>query len=232
MREPSFDAESIAQRHGVPTPVRWVKLDTYGAFNQAELNAAILAGEGIPTQVFGANTNAVNWLWQAFNDVELMVPEADAQRAKEILDRSWSNEVEPAEEPADAPPPADQQGRLLVSVAAFDNPADLRDAQTVLASQNIVSFGPRLVLRGDRPAGVGKRFILRVDEDDLDAARTLLAEEAQESSDQPRCPRCRSWRVTRRWNLLMAVGLGGSGEFECDACHYRGAAAEFLPPSP
>jgi len=223
-----------ADAHGPngPIPAGWVKLVTCGTANEAELYAAVLGAEGIQTQVFGANTNAVNWFWQVFNDVDLIVQEADFARATEVLSRASIDDVEPAEEQAGASPPVDEQGRALVPVAAFDNTMDLRDAQTVLASKRIAVYAPRLILRGNRPVGRGKRFILRVAEEDLETSRSLLAEEAADDRDQPRCPRCGSWSVIPRKRFLVAlagvVGLGGPGEFECHSCHYRGDAAEFL----
>lgn len=110
---------------------------------------------------------------------------------------------------------------------------DLRDAQTLLASERMKAYGPRLVMRGKSPPGEGRRFILRVAEKDLPAAQALLEEESQEDRDQPRCPRCRAWRVHPQRSffkgLAGVVGLGGEpATMECHSCHYRGPAAEFL----
>ena len=210
----------------------WVKLVTCGNANEAELYSAVLAAEGIRSQVFGANINSVDWFWQVFNDVDVIVHESDLERAKEILSRESNNDVEPAEEPADAPPAKDERGRLLVPVAAFSNRGELRDARVVLASQEIDAYVPRMVLRGDRPAGVGKRFVLRVAESDLQRAKTVLAEETEENRDEPRCPKCGSWSAFSTNGILKGlaslVGMGGPRGFECRSCHYRGDESEFL----
>jgi hypothetical protein len=232
MRDADSHVKAVERHRRGPIPAGWVKLVTCGTANEAELIAAVLAAEGIQAQVFGANINAVDWFWQVFNDVDLLVQEREAQRAHETLSRASNDDVEPAEEPAGSMPPSDEQGKLLVPVGAFDNVRNLRDAQTVLASARIDAYAPRLVLRGDRTAGVGKRFILRVAEEDLEKARSLLVEEAEENRDEPRCPRCGSWRVTRRTSFPMhladLVGLAGPGEIQCDSCNYRADAAEFL----
>ena len=192
----------------------------------------VLANEGIRSQIFGANINQVDWFWQVFNDVELIVQEADAQRAKDVLSRTTLDDVEPADEPENGPTPMDEHGNLLAPVAAYETPADLRDGQTVLASEHIAAYGPKLVMRGDKPSGTGRRFILRVAERNLEAAQALLAEEADENKDEPRCPKCGSWQVISRAGLLKdlasAAGLSGPGDCECLSCHYRAPAAHFL----
>src|SRR5207245_2593169 len=100
------------------------------------------------------------------------------------------------------------------AVAAFDSVRLMREAETVLSSARMCSFPPALAPRGDRPVREGKRFVLRVCEDDLERARELLAEaEAGESAEgELRCPKCRSWRVypvSEFWKSLGAMlGLG------------------------
>ncbi|MGA2230825.1 MAG: hypothetical protein ABSH22_07990 [Tepidisphaeraceae bacterium] len=232
MNEPISEDQLIERHPGGPVPAGWVKLSTFGSANDAEIRAAVLAGEGIRSQIFGANINAVDWAWQVFNDVDLIVQEADVERATAALSTAPMDDLEPAEEAPNAPAPVDEHGNLLVPVAAYETPADLRDGQTVLASEHIAAYGPRLVLRGDKPAGVGARFILRVAEKDMEAAQALLAEEADENKDEPRCPRCGSWQVISRAGLLKdlanAAGLSGPGDMECMSCHYRAPAGEFL----
>jgi len=232
MNEPTSDVKPSTPRRGGPAPAGWIKLVTCGTANEAELIAAVLWAHGIQSHVFGTNINSVDWLWQVFNDVDLIVQETDLERAKEALSRASLDDVEPAEEPADAPPPTDSKGRPLVPVAAFDNRMDLRDAQTLLASERIAAYAPRLVLRGDRPAGTGNRFILRVTEENLEKARSLLAEQTAEERDQPRCPRCGSWRVMVRKSILSELarvtGLGGPDECICLSCQFHGSAQEFM----
>jgi hypothetical protein len=232
MSEPNPNSDSIAWGRGGPIPPGWVKVVTYGSATEAELYSGILAAQGVNNQLFGANTNAVDWFWQGFNDVDLLVEEADAEQAKDILSQASDDEFEPAEEPKDAPPAADDAGNLLVPVGAFENVRRMRDAQAVLASAGIDAFGPRLVLRGERAAGVGKRFVLRVTDKDLGSARSVLAEEADEDRDEPRCPKCGSWSVMPRnvvlGSLAKLVGMDERVQFECTSCNYRAGAAEFL----
>ncbi len=185
MSESDPNSSRIAWGRGGPIPPGWVKVVTYGSATEAELYSGILAAQGVNSQVFGANTNAVDWFWQGFNDVDLLVQEADVEHAKDILSKASGDGLEPAEEPKDAPPAADEAGNLLVPVGAFENVRRMRDAQAVLASGGIDAYGPRLVLRGNGAAGVGKRFILRVTEKDLESARSVLAEEAEEDRDEP-----------------------------------------------
>lgn len=219
-------------RNRGPIPPGWVKLLTLGNPSEAELFSAVLATEDIPSQVFGANTSAVDWFYQMFNDVDLIVMEADVDRARQVLAAAKTDAVEPAQEPAEAPPPKDEQGNPLVPVDGYERVADLRDAQVILASSQIDSYGPRLVLRGEKPAGTGKRFVLRVAENDLERAREILAEEADEDDGEPRCPKCGSWQVVERKGVLGSlaslVGAEGRSWYECHSCHYRGHAGEFL----
>jgi hypothetical protein len=232
MSESSPNLSRIAWGRGGPIPPGWVKVVTYGSATEAELYSGILAAQGINSQVFGANTNAVDWFWQGFNDVDLLVQEADTEQAKDILSKASGDEFEPAEEPKEAPPAADDAGSLLVPVGAFENVRRMRDAQAVLASARIDAYAPRLVLRGARAAGVGKRFILRVTEKDLESARSVLAQEAEEDRDEPQCPKCGSWSVMPRnvflGSLAKLVGMNERAQFECSSCNYRAVAAEFL----
>jgi hypothetical protein len=231
MSKNAVQAEADDQRDREAVPVGWVYLRTFGAADEAELCAALLGAEGIEAQVFGARANVVDWFWQVFNRVDLIVRETDVARAEEVLSQKPVDDLEPAEEPPNAPPPADENGRALVQVAAFETAVAMRDAQTILASEKIDSYTPRLVRRGERPAGVGKRIVLRVTQEHLAAARKLLAEQAKEDEDQLRCPKCGSWSVSSRKGFLTGlagvVGLGGPVEAECNVCHYRGEESEF-----
>jgi hypothetical protein len=177
---PSDDAPVEIFYQSIP-PSKMVRLAQYSMEYEAELSAAALNNEGIRTQLFGANVNAVNW---------------------------------------------------LAIVGTYDSFREMRDAQTVLASGRIRAFVPPMAPRGDRPAGVGKRFILRVAEADLNRAKALLADEAQDDSDEPRCPKCGSWRILQPQSIMgdlaALVGLGHERQFECLACHYRAKSSEFL----
>jgi hypothetical protein len=232
MSETTSNDEMAEPSSRKAVPPGWVKLTTFGLAGDAELSAAILAAQGIESEVFGANTNNVDWFWQMFNDVDLIVRIEDAPKAREILANPNLRDLEPVAEPAGEL--TDEKGRRLVQVAAYDNAIDLRDAKTVLDSAGMTVFVPRLVLRGDRPAGVGNRFIVRVAEDDVEKATRLLEQEADDDKDQPRCPQCGSWRVRPVKGFIGeiagAFGLGkGPTEMVCGACKYRGEAGEFLP---
>jgi hypothetical protein len=117
----------------------------------------------------------------------------------------------------------------------------MRDASTVLAAARVRFHLPTLAPRGDRPPGEGARFVVRVAEEDLERAQSVLEEAEEESADEqdPRCPRCSAWRVhpIRSGGLLRgigrALGLGkplpfeGEG-FECLACRHQGPREEFI----
>ena len=199
----------------------------------AGMVAGELSGAGIIAQVIDQNTEALG-PYAPGSDVKVVVLMEDAGRAKEVLELIDSDEVEPAEEPANAPPPADEMGlpvRLAVA-AAFDNPpaARRRHAPCRVALR---PFLPALVARGERPAGEGRRFLLRVREEDLERAEAVLEEAEAGDEDEPRCPRCRSWRVFRQTSLLGEVGrFFGFGRstpprYECLACRHLGGEAEF-----
>jgi hypothetical protein len=207
-----------------------VRLGKYTDQIPAELDAAALAEEGIPAQVFGANVGSLGMIYQGFNSVELHVRAEDFERAARILARVASQELEPV----DAGPTADEEGRALLPAGAFEDSRSLYDAQAVLASASIRSFPPVLIPRGDKPPGEGARFILRVIAEDLPRAKALLRDDPD--SDDPRCPKCGSWRVFAISHLLKdltaLVGLGPKpkGQSECLACKYRGDSDEFVTP--
>jgi Putative prokaryotic signal transducing protein len=213
----------------VPTMVR---LANYSSEYEAELAANALNAEGITTQIFGANTNAVNWFWVGFNSVELMVLAADVPRAREILSKASAENLEPVPELPDAGLPVDEQGNPLVIVGAYETVQQMRDAQAVLESSSIRTFAPRLEPRGDRPLGTGTRFVLRVAEVDLPRAQKLIEDEADEDAGEARCPKCGSWRVYQSDSLMNSlaalVGRGRGPQAECLSCHYKAPAAEFL----
>lgn len=108
MNPSSPDEQTATSHRGGAIPPGWVKLATYGAADEAELVVAVLAAVGIEATVFGANVNSVDWFWQVFNDVDLIVPEEDVDRARQALSRLDLPDVEPAEEPANAPSPVDK----------------------------------------------------------------------------------------------------------------------------
>ena len=207
-----------------------------GNSGEAEILANELDAAGIPAQVIDHNTEVLG-PYAGGADVKVVVMEADAARAAEVLRHGTSVELEPADDSIDAPPPLDEHGQpLRLEVAArFESPRLLREAATVLASARVQAFLPTLVPRGDRSPGAGKRFLLRVREDEVERARRVLREAEEEAGDEEeaRCPACRSWRVHKTGGGMLsglARLLGGRGVeagFECLACGHRGTVEEF-----
>jgi hypothetical protein len=228
-----------------PTPGGTTIVARCANIAEAEMRGGVLEGEGIPYQVHNAaimsnlGTYAGGW-----TSVELHVRKEDAARAAEVLARyADDSDLEPAGDWQDAPPPLDEEGRPipLAVAAAYDRARRMRDAATVLAAARVPFYLPMLAPRGDRPKGEGKRFVLRVAEEDLERAQSVLGEAEEEAGDEgdPRCPRCSAWRVhpIRSGGILRGIGqaLGLSkplpfeGEgFECLACRYQGPRLEFV----
>jgi hypothetical protein len=218
--------------YGTHSDQKLVKLRSFGSAEQAELVASVLSAEGIRTQILGEHANSLGFIYQGFAGVDLMVQADDASRAAEILART-TEDLEPVDEaPSSAPTPESDQKPAWVVAGAFASVRAMLDAQVVLASANIPSVVPALAPRGDRPPGTGKRFKLRVAFEDLERAQSLLGE--QDDSDEPRCPKCGSWRVypDATWIETLAdiAGLGRkpAEKYQCLACKYRGGEAEFF----
>jgi hypothetical protein len=206
-----------------------VKVGRYLTPDEANIYAAMLDAEGIPCHIFGYNDHLAT---SSLAAVELFVARADAERAMQVLSRPELDDLEPAED--DDSPQVDQQGRPLAEVAAYESVRDLRDAETILASAEVVAYPPKLVPRGNRPHGQGNRFVLRVAEDDLELARQLLIEEAEEDQNEPRCPKCGAWRVRPISSFFKEIASAFGPpqrprEMECEACRYRGNGDEFWP---
>ena len=212
---------------------------------EAEMRGGVLEVEGIPYQVYNAaSMNTFGTYAAGWTSVELHVRREDAERAAAVLARyADDTDLEPVEDPSDAPPPLDEEGRPidLAVAAAYDSARRMRDASTVLAAARVRFYLPTLAPRGNRPPGEGARFVVRVAEEDLERAQSVLEEAQAESYDEedPRCPRCSAWRVhpIRSGGLLRGIGraLGLSkplpfeGEgFECLACRHQGPREEFI----
>lgn len=211
-------------------------LARFGTNEEAEMHAAELDAQGIGVQILNAHVNALGIPYSGLSDVELHVRAGDAARAAQVLKHAGGEDLEPAPEGGLAEPAVDEQGHPVpvVPLAAFESVRLLREAQTVLASARLSSYPPKLVPRGDRPPGIGKRFQLAVAEDDLERAQFLLRQAESDAAEElPRCPKCASWRVYPVGHLLQSLvatfGLGPkpAEELECLACHHRGPAAEF-----
>jgi putative signal transducing protein len=187
------------------------------------LDAQMLANEldaaGIRCTLTNQNTNTLG-PYSAFSQVELQVRQDDAGEARQILARydTSSTEVEPEEDLGASVPVPDPSGRgTLVTAGAFDTASAMFDAAAALGAAHVECFLPVLVPRGDRPRGHGKRFIVRVREDDVERARHILerpADDSDEDPGEPRCPECGSWRTRCRlrrrafWGSCSAANRG------------------------
>jgi hypothetical protein len=215
-----------------------VRLASFANASEAELHAAELGAEGIRTTVLNANVNSLGMPYSGFSMVEVHVHPDDVERAKAVLALVTSDDLEPVDDP-ETTATTDAQGHptALVQVAAFESVRLLRDAQTILGAGHVRSHAPRLAPRGNRPAGQGRRFILKVDADDLEKARGLLEEASNNVDDEDfRCPKCHAWRVIpvpQVWKSIVALICFTSApeeQMECLACKYQGPKADFLHP--
>jgi hypothetical protein len=206
------------------------KLRTFHDQLEAQLYANELAAHGI--QYFLANGNVVSLglPYSGFSQIELQVRAEDLDRAKAVLADFQANpmEVEPADPVDPQQPIADPDGNgSLLTAAAFENPGALFDAAASLGAARIECFVPALVDRRVRPAGVGKRFALRVREEDLDRATQVLASADEDDDGEPRCPKCGSYRVTpvEPWSETLRFLLGmrrkSEPKMECLRCKHQ-----------
>ncbi len=223
--------------YAMPMDNAMVRLASFGNASEAELQAAELGAEGIRTTVLNGNVNSLGMPYSGFSRVEIHVHPDDVERATAVLALATSDDLEPVDD-ANAVPVTDDEGHsvTLAPVAAFESVRLLRDAQTILAAGHVSSHLPIMAPRGDRPPGQGKRFILRVCEDDLDKARRLLdAAEDEADAEDFRCPQCHAWRVIpvpQIWKSFVALICFTSApeeQMECLACKHHGPKAEFLP---
>jgi hypothetical protein len=225
-------------------------LVTIGYFtNNTEpaVRVAALEAAGIPAVLQNQNMGGLGWYSGAI-PVELQVRRIDLARAEEVIKSATSEDLEPAEEE----PPHAAEARAgvvgappLVVIARFDTVRAMRDTAVLLESARIAAVLPRLVSRGDHPPGEGKRFILRVAEEDLERAEHVLQQAKEEEdeeggdNDEPRCPKCGSWRTfpvpTFLRTILYALRMGekpGRDEMDCLACKYRGPRRDFVRKEP
>lgn len=232
--------------YATPSLEEMVVIGRYADEQAAAMAVNALEQAGIRVKVFGANTASLG-IYRTFANIELNVWPGDAKNAKRILGGVEEGFLEPDDEPetestpAEIPtgtadtgePTAAEPAQVLVPIKAFAHLRELRDAQVVLASARVPSYSPKLIHRGDRPPGVGKRFILRVAEADLPRAQSILDEEQTEDRADPRCPKCASWNVlpvTHFWkDLLGGLGLlpNRPKQLECRTCRFHAAAEEF-----
>lgn len=213
-----------------------VRLTSFGNESEAEMRAAELIAEGIQAQIFNKNVNSLGMPYSGFSMVEIHVLPEDVERATAVLALATSDDLEPVAD-ADTAPVTDDEGHALAlaPAATFESVRMMREAQTILAAGRVRSHLPIMVPRGDRPPGEGKRFILRVSENDLAKARQLLdAREEDGDEEECRCPQCHAWRVIpvpQVWkNFVALITFTSAPEerMECLACKHQGLKADFM----
>ena len=199
---------------------------------EAQLYANELAAHGIDYYLMNQNANVLG-PYAGASPLELQVREQDVPETQAVLSRFHVNlaEVEPAGDSDPFKSISDPTGDgLLVSAAAYENPRQLFDAAATLGAARVECFLPLLVPRGDRPPGEGKRFVLWVRESDVVRARETLAQADAEraAEDEPRCPKCGSYRVDLApapWPGLVKFLFGKRSdqprEMQCFRCRER-----------
>ena len=197
----------------------------------AQLFANELDAAGIRCTLTNQNTNTLG-PYAMFSQVELQVRQEDVEEARQLLSQfdASSTDVEPEHDIDPSAPVPDPAGEGdLVCAAMFENPAAMFDAAAAMGAAHVECFLPVLVPRGNRPPGNGKRFVVRVREADIERAREVLASNPREGDeDEPRCPKCGSWRTYALpsakkglLGLLFGAEPEESGELECLRCHHR-----------
>jgi hypothetical protein len=216
-----------------------VTIGHYFNNTQAAVELSALEAAGIPCVLQNQNVGGLGWYSVAV-PVELQVRRGDVTRAGEVLKAAISEDLEPADEDP-SKETADPESPHTVVIAAFETVRAMRDAAVLLESARVPALLPNLVPRGDRPIGQGKRFILRVAEENAERAEQVLRQAAEDEdeedgdNDEPRCPKCGSWRTfpvpTFLRTILYAFRMGekpGRDEVDCLACKYRGPRREFM----
>jgi hypothetical protein len=221
---------------------------------EAELLCNELQANGVPAVT--ANEHIVSALqgYVGFVRVEVQVAVEDRDRAAAVLARlPGRNDVEPADEPADgsADFTTDDSGaRLpLAVVAEYDTAQEMLEASAALGSARVQTFLPDLMPKRPRPApGQGPtpgdaddadrpppRFRVRVLEEELPRAQRVLQEsdgdEDSGDEDDPRCPKCASWRVhgatpgvvSSIVRLFTGGGRSRGKTWQCLRCKFKWA---------
>jgi hypothetical protein len=240
---PDPDARPVSPPRADPPPVlgyqgprsgKTARVATCADAAEGHVLAGELAGYGIPAAVLNENTSALG-AWGGNAVVKVEVALEDAERAFEIINRLRSgDDLEPDEDPDDGSAgfATDEHGRCdpLAVVAEYDTAREMYDCAATLGSVRIEAFLPNVVRRPEGAVPSGRKFVVRVLEEDLGRAQRILGEAQSEAEedDEPRCSACGSWHVGNRVNGLlarMARWLGGRndspdppGQWQCYRC--------------
>jgi ribosomal protein S27AE len=225
---------------GGNTPPKWVTARKFVSEFEARLAGNELEANGIRWQLFNDDIKSVLSWYGGFVSIRLAVLSDDLERANAVLAShaaAEAGDLEPAEreDPEQPLEIADDEGVSAVwrTAAVFESPRALHEAAMVLESAHLSVLLPRLVPRGEAPPGEGPRFVLRVQEDDVDRARGLLNRASEErEEDELRCPRCGAYSVHMHTYVLtnflgMFIGQHRPKQCECLKCHYVGEPSEF-----
>jgi hypothetical protein len=240
MRAMSDSQPPVLAYGGGNAPPKWVSLHKYLNEFEAQLAANELEGQGIRWQIFNAARGALSGMYAGLVTIDLQVMNDDLERARAVLASRAAgkdDDLEPAEreDPEQPLEIADEEGVTAVwrTAAVFESPRALHEAAMVLESAHLSVLLPRLVPRGEAPAGEGPRFVLRVQSDDVDRARGLLRRASEESEDDElRCPQCGAYSVHEHTYALsnflgIFTGQRKPRQCECLKCHYVGDPEEF-----
>lgn len=173
---------------------------------EAELLCGALHDAGVPNAAVNQYTAALG-PYSGGSQIEVQVPVEDRERAAEVLGLLFDrNDVDPDPEPADgsADFAIDEQGSRfpLVILAEFATAREMLHASAALGSARVRTYVPNLVARKRDVEAPPPVFRVRVAEADVPRAREVLAE--AEDPDEPRCPKCASWRVHPAGGSLLA----------------------------
>ena len=171
---------------------------------------------------------------RALDDLDLLVQEGEVEQAKDILSNASGDGCEPAEEPKDAPPAADEAGICLPApVGGYENVGRMRDAPAVQASAGVDTKSTRLVLRGDRgPRELASVLSWRLRNIIWNRPGRCwprkLKRTGRNRGAQMRIVECDDKECCSLKYAGQLVGLNERAECECTSCNYRAGTAEFL----
>ena len=229
------------QRRDVP---EWLTIGWYGSEDEAAHDTACLTTLSLPWELRPSvgymirpdGTRATLRLMVHDEDV------ADARRAIEPADDKLSSLEPMAALAGDGPIDyVDEKGKTIrfVAIGRYDTAAEMMEKFHVLLNARVGAIRPLLWPRGSKFAASAEgrpgRFVLRVREDDVDAAREAFIADVQPQADtEPRCPKCRSWHVddSRPTGWLLIGVLRGRPPSEarctCLRCGHSDARERFF----